>query len=147
MFERTLFAGWGDMDFNGHMKNTAYLDKSADVRMMFFAAHGFPMSEFVRLKLGPVVARDEVDYLREVHLLDDLQVQLALAGLAADGSRFVMRNEFIRTDGKVAARVTSTGGWLDLTARRLIGPPAALLAALRLLPPTDDFRSLPSSAA
>ena len=147
MFERALFAGWGDMDFNGHMKNTAYLDKSADVRMMFFAAHGFPMSEFLRLKLGPVVAKDEVDYLREVHLLDTLQVQLALAGLAVDGSRFVMRNVFIRGDGKVAARVTSTGGWLDLATRRLIAPPAALLAALLLLPQTDDFQRLPTSAS
>jgi acyl-CoA thioester hydrolase len=40
MYERTLFASWGDMDFNGHMRNTAYLDKAADVRLMFFAAHG-----------------------------------------------------------------------------------------------------------
>jgi acyl-CoA thioester hydrolase len=29
MYVKTLFAGWGDMDFNAHMRNTAYLDKSA----------------------------------------------------------------------------------------------------------------------
>jgi hypothetical protein len=40
MFEKILFAGWGDMDFNSHMRNTAFLDKSADVRMMFFAENG-----------------------------------------------------------------------------------------------------------
>ncbi|WP_229422843.1 thioesterase family protein [Telluria aromaticivorans] len=34
MGEQTLIAGWGNMDFNAHMRNTAYLDKSADVRMM-----------------------------------------------------------------------------------------------------------------
>jgi len=33
MFERQMLSGWGDMDFNSHMRNTAYLDKSADVRM------------------------------------------------------------------------------------------------------------------
>lgn len=44
MYERTLMAGWGDMDFNSHMRNTAYLDKSADLRMMYFADRGFPMS-------------------------------------------------------------------------------------------------------
>ncbi|MES2756127.1 MAG: thioesterase family protein [Pseudomonadota bacterium] len=48
------------MDFNAHMRNTAYLDKSADVRMMYFAENGFPMAEFVRRKLGPVVMKDEV---------------------------------------------------------------------------------------
>ena len=38
MFQKTLVAGWGDMDFNAHMRNTAYLDTSADVRMMYFAS-------------------------------------------------------------------------------------------------------------
>lgn len=72
MYEQMLFASWGDMDFNGHMRNTAYLDKAADVRLMFFAAHGFPMAEFVRLRLGPVVMKDEVEYFREVQLLDEV---------------------------------------------------------------------------
>jgi len=44
MYEKTLYAGWGDMDSNRHMKNTAFLDKSADVRMMFFSDNGFPVS-------------------------------------------------------------------------------------------------------
>lgn len=66
MYSKTLFAGWGDMDFNSHMKNTAFLDKSADVRMMFFAENGFPMAEFSRLKIGPVIMKDEVEYQKEV---------------------------------------------------------------------------------
>jgi acyl-CoA thioester hydrolase len=37
-----MIAGWGDMDFNAHMKNTAFLDKSADVRMMFFSERDLP---------------------------------------------------------------------------------------------------------
>lgn len=82
MFEKRLFAGWGDMDFNSHMRNTAYLDKSGDVRMMFFAEHGFPMSEFMRLRIGPVVMKDEVEYFKEVGLLEEMTVSLALAGLS-----------------------------------------------------------------
>jgi acyl-CoA thioester hydrolase len=53
MFEKTLFAGWGDMDSNSHMRNTAFLDKSVDVRMMFFAENGFPMDELMRRRIGP----------------------------------------------------------------------------------------------
>lgn len=145
MYSRTLFAGWGDMDFNSHMRNTAFLDKATDVRMLFFAEHGFPMSEFVRRKLGPVVMKDEVEYFREVGLLQEITVGLALAGLSEDGSRFAIRNEIARPDGKLCARVTSTGGWLDLVARRLVVPPGELVAALRLLRPTDDFVQLGSS--
>lgn len=145
MYEKTLFAGWSDMDFNSHMRNTAFLDKSADVRMMFFAENGFPMAEFVRLKLGPVVLRDEVDYRKEVGLLQQITVALAMAGLSPDGSRFAIRNEISLPDGKLCARVTSTGGWLDLAARKLVAPPAALLAALQTLPRTSDFAALPPS--
>ncbi len=145
MFEKTLVAGWGDMDFNSHMRNTAFLDKSADVRMLFFSENGFPMEEFMRLKLGPVIRKDEIEYFREVRLLESFQARLALAGLSEDGSRFLMRNEFWRADGALIARVTSAGGWLDLAARKLAAPPEALLAALRTLTVTDDFQTLPTS--
>ncbi len=145
MFTRRLYAGWGDMDFNAHMKNTAYLDKSADVRFQFFVSCGFPAEEFARRRFGPVVLKDEVEYFREVALLQEIDVSLAVAGLSADGSRFQLRNEVSRTDGKLCARITSAGGWLDLATRKLIAPPAELLEALRQLPRTDDFRDLPSS--
>ena len=144
-YARTLFAGWGDMDFNAHMRNTAFLDKSADVRMLFFAENGFSMDEFARLKFGPVVLKDEVEYRREVGLLQEIEVTLAVAGLSGDGSRFVLRNEILRPDGTLCARVSSTGGWLDLVTRKLVAPPEALLAALRSLPQTSDFASLRSS--
>jgi len=133
------------MDFNSHMRNTAFLDKAADVRMMFFSEHGFPMQEFLRRKIGPVIRKDELDYFKEVHLLEELRITLALAGLAEDGSRFLLRNEFRRADGKLAATVTSAGGWLDQTVRKLVAPPEALLTTLRMLPQTDDFRTLPSN--
>ena len=145
MFEKTLFAGWGDMDSNSHMRNTAFLDKSVDVRMMFFAENGFPMDELMRRRIGPVVMKDEVEYYKEVRLLQPVRITLMLAGLAEDGSRFSIRNELWREDGKLIARVTSTGGWLDLVTRKLIVPPEELLAALRSLTPTEDFEVLASS--
>jgi acyl-CoA thioester hydrolase len=145
MFERKLTAGWGDMDFNSHMRNTAYLDKSADVRMMYFAQNGFPMAEFHRLRIGPVILRDELEYYREVGLLDELRVTLEIAELSADGSRFLLQNTFYRKDGKLVARVRSKGGWLDLNARKLVAPPEKLLLALQNSPRSDDFKEISSS--
>jgi acyl-CoA thioester hydrolase len=113
--------------------------------MMFFAENGFPMEELMRRRIGPVVMKDEVEYFKEVRLLDPLRVTLLSAGLAEDGSRFSLRNEFWREDGKLIARVTSTGGWLDLATRRLVLPPEALLTAMRSLSPTEDFQVLASS--
>jgi acyl-CoA thioester hydrolase len=145
MYKKTFHAGWGDMDFNSHMGNTAYLDKAADVRMMFFSEHGFPMSEFVRLRLGPVIQKDEIEYFREVNLLEELTITFDIAGLSDDGSRWIIRNEFFRSDGKLVARVTSAGGWLDLSLRKLVAAPAGLLEALLELPQTSDFQQLPTS--
>ena len=135
------------MDFNSHMKNTAYLDKTADVRQMFLIEHDFPIEEFLRLRIGPVVMRDEVEYFREVGLQQEITVTYALSGHAPDGSRFLLRHEIFRPDGKLAARVTSAGGWLNLNERKLIAPPPALLAAMNQLDRTADFVVLPSSVS
>ena len=145
MFQKTLVAGWGDMDFNAHMRNTAYLDKSADVRMMYFAEHGFPMSEFMRLQLGPVVMKDQIEYFRECRLLDEITVTFEMAGLSEDASRMNLRNTFYR-DGVLCARVTSLGGWFDLRQRKLTVPPPELADLLRSLAPTEDFAGRPGSA-
>ena len=145
MYTKTLYAGWADMDFNSHMKNTAYLDKAADVRQMFLIEHGFPVEEFMRLKIGPVVMKDEVEYFKEIRLQQQIKVTYALAGHALDGSRFLLRHEIFRPDGELSARVTSTGGWLNLTGRKLVAPPPALLSAMNSLEKTSDFIVLPSS--
>jgi acyl-CoA thioester hydrolase len=89
--------------------------------------------------------KDEVVYFKEIKLLEEIEISLAMAGLSADGSRHLLRNEFYRADGKRAATVSSLGGWLDQSARRFIAPPSQLLAALTTLPKTEDFAVLPSN--
>ena len=144
-YERDFLTGWQDMDMNGHMRNTAYLEKAVDVRIGYFAASGFDAAEFARRRIGPVIMSDEVRYHREVGLLEPLRATLAVAGLAPDGSRFRVRHEFYRADGQLAARLDSVGGWLDLDARRLVVPPETLRDALEALEHTGDFAALPTS--
>ena len=145
MYEKNFMAGWGDVDFNAHMKNTAYLDRSGDVRLLFFAEHGLPISEFLRLRMGPVVMKDEVEYFKEINMLEEYTVNVINGGLAPDGSRFIVHNEFYKAGNKLAARVTSHGGWLDLTQRKLIPAPEKLLADLNTLPKSENYVELPSS--
>jgi acyl-CoA thioester hydrolase len=142
-YSKQFLAGWGTMDFNGHMANTAYLDLAADVRMAFFAEHGFPPSEFRRLALGPVIQKDELEYFREVGLHDPVTVTYAALAMSADGARFVIENEIWSAAGERAAVVRSTGGWLDLRARKLVAPPPTLLAAFAQVPRVLGFVELP----
>jgi acyl-CoA thioester hydrolase len=145
-YAKDFLAGWGTMDFNGHLANTAYLDLAADVRLAFFAEHGFPPSEFRRLALGPVIRKDELEYFREVGLHDEVTVTYTALAMSADGARFVVENEIWLARGERAATVRSTGGWLDLRARKLVAPPPALHAALMQVPRGAGFTELPSAA-
>lgn len=145
VFERKFQVAWAQLDANGHMANTAYLDVAVDVRLMYFASVGFTPQEFQRLHIGPVVKRDEVDYYRELRLLQPFTVNILLAGLSEDASRFQVRNEVRRDDGELAARITSLGGMFDLSARKIVAPPAKIAEALRALQRAEDFRTLDSS--
>ena len=142
---RRFLAGWADMDWNSHMANTAYLSKVVDARVLALADRGFPLEEFIRLRLGVVIMKDELEYKREVKWMEEIDISFALAGLAPDGSRFRLRNEVRRADGELAARITSTGGFMNLDARKLVAPPDAILAAYQALPRTQDYLALPSS--
>ena len=144
IFQHTIQIGWGDMDANGHMRNSAYLDAASNVRMIYFIAHGFAVPELARLRIGPIALKDVLVYRRELHLLDEVTVPLETAGRAQDGSRFRLRNTFYRPDGKLAATLTTDGAWLDLERRRITRPPENLLAAMQAMTRTEDFEILPS---
>jgi acyl-CoA thioester hydrolase len=44
----------------------------------------------------------------------------------------------------LAAKVTSTGGFLNLDTRKLVIPPTKLLTIYQAMPRTDGFEPMPS---
>jgi acyl-CoA thioester hydrolase len=116
-----------------------------DCRFAYFDSLGFAPAAFQAQRVGPVVRKDELEYFRELRLLDKVTVSLMLAGVAPDASRFMLRNEIRRADGELAARITSSGGWLDLDKRRLRAPPDGLAQAVLALERTEDFSPLEST--
>ncbi len=144
-FEREFQVAWEHLDANAHAGNTAYVQLAVNTRFLYLASKGFTPAEFARHRLGPVVRRDEVDYYREVRFLDSVRVNLLLAGVSEDNSRFRLVNEIRRLDGELAARVSTLGGWFDLAARKLAAPPPGLADAMRDIDRTADFEVLPGS--
>jgi acyl-CoA thioester hydrolase len=138
-FEQRFQVGWSHLDPNAHMRNTAYADLAANVRMAYLAAAGFTIESFARMLFGPVIQNEELEYFQELRLMDQVRVTMVLAGLSEDGSRFRLRNEFWSESGTLIARLTSVGGWIDLRVRRLLAPPPALAAALDALDRAPDF--------
>lgn len=144
-FEREFQVAWEHLDANAHAANTAYMQLAVNTRFLYLASRGFTPAEFARHRIGPVVRHDAVDYFREVRFLEAVRVNLLLAGVSEDNSRFRLVNEIRRLEGELAARVVSLGGWFDLAARRLTAPPALLADAIRDIERTPDFEVLPSS--
>lgn len=144
-YEKSFTVRWADLDANGHMANTAYLDACVDVRLGYLAEQGVTPRDLAEEGIGPVVRRDEVDYHRELRLGEIYVVDYELAGASDELSRFRVRNRFYREEGSLAAEVVSTGGWLDHESRRLVSPPVTLREAFLDLPRSDDFEKLRSS--
>ena len=134
---------WSECDANGHVRNTAYSEYAIEVRLAYLSARGYGYDQMRRDGVGPVVTREEIDYLRECHLGEALTMDFTVLGLSAEGTRFRMGHELVKTDGTLAARLVVHGGWLDLAARRLVPPPAALRSVMEGVPRGETFELLP----
>ena len=135
---------WADLDGNGHVRNTAFSEYATHTRFRLLAAHGFGAGRLQAERFGPVMMREETRYRRELRLGDTVAVTVRCAGLSADASHWRVRQEVRRGDGKEAAVLTITGGWIHLDSRRLMVPPPELAAVLLALPRTTDFEELPT---
>jgi len=145
IFEKRFTVGWRDVDPNGHVANMVYLEYAVDTRIAFFASQRFPPADFLRLGFGPVIKSDFVEYFREGAMLDELRVTMENGGNSEDYTRFRVINNFYKTSGEPAARVTSIGGWLNLKERKLMEPPDELETAWLALERTEDLEELRSS--
>ena len=125
---------WADMDPNGHMRHSAYADYAADQRIILLAAWGYDIKEFARLRLGPILFREETVFRKEVHIGEEIRVDSRLLSVNEDGTRWSTLHTIYKADGRLAATVTVDGAWLDLEKRKLTTPPDALTAAFRALP-------------
>jgi len=124
------------------MRNTAYSEYAIDVRIAFLSEHGFAFDEFVASGIGPVLLREELDYLRELRLGDSVEVDFTQLGQSADGSRFKLQHDFTKPNGKPAARIVLELGWMDLRSRRLAPPPEPLRRAMGLVPRGEGWAEL-----
>jgi acyl-CoA thioester hydrolase len=142
-YANTFVIRWSDCDANGHLRNTGYSEYTVEVRIAYLLEHGFGWAEMKQHGVGPVLLREEVDYLRECHMGEELTVDMAVMGLSPDGTRFKLVHDVWKQNGKQAARLVVLGGWLDLKARWLAPPPDGLREAFEKAPRAGPFESLP----
>lgn len=133
---------WADFDPNNHMRHTAYNDYAAESRVRMFDAYGLSLAEFNRLRVGPVLFKEETSFYREIGIGDTITVEVFLKGASQLGERFKFVHKIFRGDGVLSAEIEIYAAWIDLNKRKLTTPPAVVIEVLGKLAKTDDFEEI-----
>jgi acyl-CoA thioester hydrolase len=136
-YEKAFEVRWNDVDLNGHLRNTGYQEFANHTRVAYFEDSGFPVSRLLKLGIGPILSSEQVEYRKETFLSQSLTVRVQAVGLSDDGARWRILQTFLHADGRIAATLTSSGGWLDLNARKLVTPPPEIKSLVEALRSAD----------
>lgn len=130
---------WSQVDANMHLRHSAYADFAAQARLELLGKLGFSDATLRELKIGPILFREELIYMREVRPSDTIRVTCQLSKCRKDGSRWSFRQELFRGDGVQAALINVDGAWIDVEKRKLTGLPESWAIKFMEIPKTADF--------
>ncbi|MBL6279230.1 thioesterase family protein [Micromonospora fiedleri] len=123
----SIAVGADDIGTNGNVRSSKYLDYSIQARWAALADAGLSIKELAAAGLGPVELDVSIKYLRELVLGDQVDVVTRFEYPSPKIVRLV-QSMFRRSDGALAAVVTSVTGLMDIAQRRLVDDAAAAWA-------------------
>ncbi len=130
---------WAQIDANQHLRHSAYADFAAQARLALLESIGLDLHKLTELRLGPVLFREELRYLKEIRPGDEVRVCVLQTKSSRGGSRFSFYHEIYRQDDVCCAEIRVDGAWIHLDERRLAPIPDELLPILKKIPKSDDF--------
>jgi acyl-CoA thioester hydrolase len=142
MYKKDFEIRWSDVDANGHLANSAYLNFMSHTRVGFLNEHGFSMKKLIEYGIGPVVFSEQIHYFKESFLWPTLTVTLNVSGLSDDGMFFEFEHNFYNQKGKHVATCDILGAWMDLKTRSLTMLPEYLKALVEKFPKSLNFKTL-----
>jgi len=130
---------WSQIDANVHLRHSAYADFCAQARSNMLNQLGLSLSEFSKMKIGPILFREELNYYREISLDEYIKVTVEISKFNRKNSRFSFRHEIFKQYGVRAAVVVVDGAWMNLVERKLTAVPDAWLPVLDKIPRSEDY--------
>ena len=130
---------WSQIDANRHLRHSAYADFAAQARLGILNSLGFNADLLEQLKIGPILFREELIYMREVEPGDMIKVTCELTNCRKDGSRWSFKQAIYRGDGIQAAEINVQGAWIDIVKRKLAGLPEELALKFLEIPRSENF--------
>ncbi|MGK6352749.1 acyl-CoA thioesterase [Parapedobacter sp. DT-150] len=133
---------WAQIDANRHLRHSAYADLCAQARSNMLNDTGLSLDKIAEISIGPVLFREELVYLREIHLNELVKVTVMMTRYNTANSRFSFRHEIYRSDGTKCAVVTVDGAWMDIAKRKLTVLPPEWQAIVARLPKSEDYQEV-----
>lgn len=130
---------WSQIDSNQHMRHSAYADFAAQARITMLESLGLKLPTLYQYKIGPVLFREELIYLREIGMNENIKITCELIRSRSDGSRWAIRHELYRGDGVKAAIINAEGSWIDMEKRKLAILPTTLSQMFMKAPRSSDY--------
>ena len=130
---------WSQIDANQHMRHSAYADFAAQARLNMLEGLGLKPSALLNRKIGPVIFREELLYLREISIGDHVKVTCEVTKARSDASRWTIRHELYRGDGTKSAIITVDGAWIDIEKRKLTKLPEDIAGQFLTAPRSSDY--------
>jgi acyl-CoA thioester hydrolase len=142
-FARTYEVKESDVDANGHVHYSTYIDAAADVRLAVLADQGFSPMALRDLGIAPIYTTIHARFLREVRAGETLTITYRLDGLSSSGTRWKVHHDILKPTGKKACVLDIEGVVLDLRTRMPAIPPPGLKAAFDQIPRSSRFEEMP----
>lgn len=140
--ENIFFEGkvlWSQVDSNNHLRHSAYADFGAQARLELLSKIGFDADALEKLKIGPILFREELIYMREVRPNDTLRITCEMSHCRRDGSRWSFTQSVFRSDDVLAATINAHGAWIDIEKRKLVPLPIEWMDKFMQIPKTENF--------
>ncbi|GEM69173.1 hypothetical protein SMI01S_27790 [Sphingobacterium mizutaii NBRC 14946 = DSM 11724] len=147
MEENIFYEGqvlWSQIDANVHLRHSAYADFCAQARSNMLNKMGLSLEEFNKRKIGPILFREELNYLREIGLDERVKVSVVITKFNTVNSRFSFRHEIFKENGVKAAVVLVDGAWMNIRERKLTNIPEEWMEIIGKIPKSEDYTEIDS---
>lgn len=141
-FTRQIEVRWSDLDPNFHLRHSVYYDYGAFCRIEYLYSQGITAQFMHQHSFGPIIFREECVFRKEIHLGDNISIDVKLLKGRKDFSRWTMQHHIFKDSEIVAAIITLDGAWIDTAKRKLTIPPPEVARSFELAPKTDNFEWL-----
>lgn len=125
-FESEIKVRWSEMDANGHVNNSVYMQYFDQARIEAFADAGFGAEVLREKNIGPVIYSAEVDYKKELKHPDSVRILTQFTDVQKSRGT-VLQKMFSARTGDLISSARFKGVFMDFQRKRPVPFPEEFL--------------------